>query len=974
MKTRAAHRIGVLLVLSGFVVTEPLFRSPQPRAAVEYHEFCRLIGLPFDSNTRVDWNGRPRGGQLSENVQASTFVVTYSGFSPEAQTAFQYAIDLMEQIFASPVTIRVQANWTPLGPNVLGSAGTVFIRRDGSNMVPSTWYGDALTDRLVGNDADPTSFDIQASFSSNFGNWNMATDGVPAAGKYDFVSVVMHELMHGLNFFGLGSVSAGNGSVRISNFPSIYDRFVVNGSSVSILDAAFPEGSPALAAQLQSDNLFWNGANGMAGNGGARPKLFVPGVWSQGSSYSHLDDTTYPAGNANSLMTHAIGMAEVIHNPGPIGSGMMVDMGWALAPICAPVFTPSSQTNVPKAGASLNVNVTIPNGCDWTAAANDGFLHVTAGSIGSGNGVVSYSVDANPSTANRTGSIQIAGAAFSVTQVGNTIALAPQTLYFGGINNGGTLNPVTPPQQVTVSFIGSGGTNWTASSNQSWAQVSGGAGSGSGQFTISISNPGNVLNGVTHTTATITVTASNVANSPKTMVVDLTLPPAGSTSAPFGIVDLPAQNASNLQGAVGVTGWALDDIGVQQVQIYRNCLAFDAPANCTNIAGNNVVYIGDATFVAGARPDVEAAVPGFPLNNRAGWGLLILSNMLPHIPTQQPYGGQGTLSFYAYAIDYEGHRTLLGRGGADHTPTTVQLNNDAIAKPFGTLDTPVSGETVSGTKAVFGWALTPDSNTVPDGGDILIATNGSGIVAYIDSVPVGQVTYNQCRDGLGSPPSGRFCTDDVANAFGQPTPIPPLAARNSNPTKYRNLDTDRGAIGFYVMDTTLLTNGVHTIGWAVFDSASRNDGIGSRFFTVVNGGGGSAGATESVKEALERPGVTRGRAGDLRSYGPSSLRVSSRTGFDLRAPMRELRPDADDVRKIVISALGRAELSLGAPVSGAYLVANGELRDLPIGASLDPTTGAFAWAPPPGYFGTYHLVFVVGDARLDVEIVVGAVR
>jgi hypothetical protein len=346
--------------------------------------------------------------------------------------------------------------------------------------------------------------------------------------------------------------------------------------------------------------------------------------------------------------------------------------------------------------------------------------------------------------------------------------------------------------------------------------------------------------------------------------------------------------------------------------------------------------------------------------------------MLPHIPTQQPYGGQGTLSFYVYAIDYEGHGTLLGRSGGDHTPTTVQLNNDAIAKPFGTLDTPVSGETISGTKAVFGWVLTPDSNTVADAGDILLATNGSGIVAYVDSVPMGQVTYNQCRDSLGSPPTGRFCTDDVANTFGQPTPIPPLAARSSNPTKYRNLDSGRGAIGFFVMDTTLLTNGVHTIGWAATDTASRSDGIGSRFFTVVNGGGGSVVTAESLKEALERPAVSRGRASDLRAYGPASLRVSSRTGFDMRTPMRELRADTGEIRRVVISALGRAELSFGGPVSGAYLVANGELRDLPIGASLDPQSGAFAWAPPAGYFGTYHLVFLVDDTRVDVEIVVGA--
>src|SRR5262245_21900405 len=116
---------------------------PQPHV-LEYHEVCRLIGLPYDSNTRVLWLGRGTAPGSGDALQASTFVVTYTGFSPEAQNAFQYAVDLLEQIFASPVTIRVNAKWTPLSPGVLGSAGAVQIWRNGSNMVPNTWYGDAL--------------------------------------------------------------------------------------------------------------------------------------------------------------------------------------------------------------------------------------------------------------------------------------------------------------------------------------------------------------------------------------------------------------------------------------------------------------------------------------------------------------------------------------------------------------------------------------------------------------------------------------------------------------------------------------------------------------------------------------------------------------------------------------------------------------------------------------------------------------
>ena len=46
-----------------------------------------------------------------------------------------------------------------------------------------------------------------------------------------------------------------------------------------------------------------------------------------------------------------------------------------------------------------------------------------------------------------------------------------------------------------------------------------------------------------------------------------------------------------------------------------------------------------------------------------------------------------------------------------------------------------------------------------------------------------------------------------------------------------------GAIGFRVIDTTTLTNGLHTISWTVVDNQGAIEGIGSRFFTVSNGAG-----------------------------------------------------------------------------------------------------------------------------------------
>src|SRR5204863_477523 len=86
--------------------------------------------------------------------------------------------------------------------------------------------------------------------------------------------------------------------------------------------------------------------------GGAnRPHLDALSPYLSGSNYSHTSESTYPAGNANSLMTRALSNGEVIHNPGPIVLGMFQDEGWTVASIpSAPPFgsfdTPADSSTV----------------------------------------------------------------------------------------------------------------------------------------------------------------------------------------------------------------------------------------------------------------------------------------------------------------------------------------------------------------------------------------------------------------------------------------------------------------------------------------------------------------------------------------------------------------------------------------------------------------------------------------------------
>ena len=79
---------------------------------------------------------------------------------------------------------------------------------------------------------------------------------------------------------------------------------------------SFADSSAALAAQLQSGNLFFDSP-------AVRASPFQPG-----SSYSHLNEATYVRGSPNSLMTPQLGQGETIRSPGAITLAIFRSLGW----------------------------------------------------------------------------------------------------------------------------------------------------------------------------------------------------------------------------------------------------------------------------------------------------------------------------------------------------------------------------------------------------------------------------------------------------------------------------------------------------------------------------------------------------------------------------------------------------------------------------------------------------------------------
>ena len=301
-----------------------------------------LCVLMADEVEAVQQHARALRTLPAPSERRATFEIDYTGFTSESRPAFQAAVDIWSTMIESPQTIRIAASFEPLGTDVLGSAGAGGLRALGPGTVPNTWYGLPLYDALTGTNLDGNSPDIVARFSSTFGRWYYGLDGNPGASEVDFVTVVLHEIGHGLGVFGSATVENNSGAWGISNgaveFPVIYDRFAQSESGTAMLNtAAYPNPSPQLALFLQSSEVEFGASTVVQENGGTPAQLYAPTTWRQGSSFAHWDETTYPPSSPNALMTPFVANGEAQSAPGPLTCALLKDIGWTLGPGCAAV-------------------------------------------------------------------------------------------------------------------------------------------------------------------------------------------------------------------------------------------------------------------------------------------------------------------------------------------------------------------------------------------------------------------------------------------------------------------------------------------------------------------------------------------------------------------------------------------------------------------------------------------------------------
>ncbi len=346
--------ISIYFAFTFFSACSDKSEAPGTTPFFDIPHVCVLKSKNISVNTRI----LPPADFFNKTA-SSQFDINFLGtFPADVQTAVEYASSIWEQSISSNVPVVVDVLYFDLGAGTLGVCIPNAKNNFPFNDLPETFYPLALANKISGYDLDTAHADMLMYISST-ANFYTGTDGNCPQNKIDLVSVALHEFGHGLGFADsykientLGSYGMFTNSdlppltfpfYDLKKMPFIYSHFVQNDSAQQLLDSSFfPNPSSQLADFMTSNQVYFNGPFVLGANNNLPLRLYVPGTWDQGSSMVHLNEITYPEGNANSLMTPFTANGEVEHLPGVGTLALLNDIGWN----SFPTFTTESPDEI----------------------------------------------------------------------------------------------------------------------------------------------------------------------------------------------------------------------------------------------------------------------------------------------------------------------------------------------------------------------------------------------------------------------------------------------------------------------------------------------------------------------------------------------------------------------------------------------------------------------------------------------------
>jgi hypothetical protein len=315
-------------------------------AAVVSAALSIIAAAPASAATMIIDDADPAGQGLNDPTPVSPVGGNPATTLGAARLAvFQQAASIWGSKLASPVDIRVSAQFLALpcsaSSATLAATGANTVHRNFTGApVADTWYPQALANALAGQDLDSTSDDIVTEFNSSLGlsgcmpgtTFYLGLDGLPGSGQVDMLTVLLHELAHGLGFQTFEDVSTG---ATLSGFN---DAFLLGVDQLGASPTALSEMTDGqrAAADVSDPNLYWSGSKVQgaasrltAGLISGHVRLYAPSTILPGSSVSHFSTALTPS----ELM--APSYTGPNRNLG-LTVDLLLDLGWQAAPPLVP--------------------------------------------------------------------------------------------------------------------------------------------------------------------------------------------------------------------------------------------------------------------------------------------------------------------------------------------------------------------------------------------------------------------------------------------------------------------------------------------------------------------------------------------------------------------------------------------------------------------------------------------------------------
>ena len=181
-------------------------------------------GYIYASGKTASVQSTPRAP--SANIEKkSNFVVDFNTVPTTARAAVQAAIDVWSENFSSTVPINVNVTWSRASSyGILASASAKNNFANFPNAPDKTlYYASALANALAGKDLDPNNPELEITITSD-APWYYGVDGKCPPKSFDLVSVILHEMGHGLGFISGNYYDQYSGYGRI-DLPTPFDAY-----------------------------------------------------------------------------------------------------------------------------------------------------------------------------------------------------------------------------------------------------------------------------------------------------------------------------------------------------------------------------------------------------------------------------------------------------------------------------------------------------------------------------------------------------------------------------------------------------------------------------------------------------------------------------------------------------------------------------------------------------------------------------